>query len=47
MWAIHGALQGAMVADVGCGCGVALVVAAKAFPNSTFHGYDISEAALK
>ena len=39
--------SGCKVADVGCGCGLAVLVAAAAFPNSTFHGYDISEIALK
>jgi 2-polyprenyl-3-methyl-5-hydroxy-6-metoxy-1,4-benzoquinol methylase len=38
--------SGCNVADVGCGCGVAVLTAAAAFPNSTFHGYDISEIAL-
>ena len=34
------------VADVGCGAGTALLTMAKAFPNSRFHGYDISQHAL-
>ena len=38
---------GAAVADVGCGAGLALRTLAKAFPNSTFHGYDPSVNALK
>ena len=38
---------GAKVADVGCGAGVALERMAQAFPNSQFHGYDISEHALE
>lgn len=37
---------GATVADVGCGSGVALIEMAKAFPQSTFHGWDVSEYAL-
>lgn len=37
---------GCAVADVGCGCGEAVAVAAAAFPNTTFHGFDISEHAL-
>ena len=37
---------GASVADVGCGAGVALLEMAKAFPQSEFHGYDISKHAL-
>ena len=39
--------SGALVADVGCGAGVALLEMAKAFPNSEFHGYDISLYALE
>lgn len=39
--------QGAKVADIGCGSGTALLVMAKAFPKSQFHGYEISEYALK
>jgi 2-polyprenyl-3-methyl-5-hydroxy-6-metoxy-1,4-benzoquinol methylase len=41
---LHGLVEklerGAMVADVGCGYGVSTVTMAKAFPNSTFVGYD-------
>ncbi|HJQ83546.1 MAG TPA: class I SAM-dependent methyltransferase, partial [Candidatus Binatia bacterium] len=37
---------GAAVADVGCGGGVALIEMAKAFPRSTFDGWDVSEHAL-
>ncbi len=37
---------GATVADIGCGAGGALIMMAKAFPASTFHGYDISQYAL-
>ena len=37
---------GARAADVGCGAGVALLEMAKAFPQSEFHGYDISKHAL-
>jgi hypothetical protein len=32
--------RGAMVADVGCGHGFSTVIMAKAFPKSTFVGYD-------
>ena len=38
--------QGALVADVGCGAGVALTTLAQAFPRSTFHGYDPSAHAI-
>jgi 2-polyprenyl-3-methyl-5-hydroxy-6-metoxy-1,4-benzoquinol methylase len=38
--------QGAKVADVGCGGGVALIEMAKAYPKSEFHGFDISRHAL-
>ena len=37
---------GSHAADVGCGAGVAVLEMARAFPNSEFHGYDISERAL-
>jgi len=37
---------GSTVADVGCGAGGALLLMAEAFPNSRFHGYDISRFAL-
>lgn len=39
--------QGATVADVGCGGGIALVTLAEAFPNSTFHAYDPSNHAIE
>ena len=38
--------QGARVADVGCGAGVALVAMAQAFPRSDFRGFDNSRIAL-
>ncbi len=37
---------GAVVADIGCGTGIALLEMADAFPRSEFHGYDISTHAL-
>jgi 2-polyprenyl-3-methyl-5-hydroxy-6-metoxy-1,4-benzoquinol methylase len=38
---VHEKLEaGAVVADVGCGSGVALVAMAEAYPKSTFVGYD-------
>jgi 2-polyprenyl-3-methyl-5-hydroxy-6-metoxy-1,4-benzoquinol methylase len=44
---VVGKLQnGAKVADVGCGSGVALIEMAKAYPRSSFHGYDIAKIAL-
>ena len=39
--------SGAAVADVGCGSGTALITMAKAFPNSSFIGYDTSSHALR
>jgi SAM-dependent methyltransferase len=38
--------NGATVADIGCGMGVALEMLANAYPKSTFHGFDISKHAL-
>jgi 2-polyprenyl-3-methyl-5-hydroxy-6-metoxy-1,4-benzoquinol methylase len=37
---------GASVVDIGCGAGSAVLLMAKAFPESTFRGYDISQFAL-
>ncbi|HQV58853.1 MAG TPA: class I SAM-dependent methyltransferase, partial [Ilumatobacteraceae bacterium] len=37
---------GAVVADVGCGAGSAVMLLADAFPASTYTGYDISQHAL-
>lgn len=37
---------GALVADVGCGAGVALTALAEAYPQSTFHGYELSQFAV-
>jgi SAM-dependent methyltransferase len=34
---------GARVADIGCGTGYSVIVMAKAFPASTFVGYDLTE----
>jgi cyclopropane fatty-acyl-phospholipid synthase-like methyltransferase len=39
--------DGALVADVGCGTGRALIRLAKAFPNSRFHGYDVASGAVE
>ncbi len=38
---------GALVADVGCGAGVALTALAKTYPRSTFHGYELSRLAVE
>jgi len=38
---------GILVADLGCGAGILMVQLAQAFPNSTFHGYEISQVALQ
>jgi 2-polyprenyl-3-methyl-5-hydroxy-6-metoxy-1,4-benzoquinol methylase len=38
---------GALVADVGCGAGVALTALAEAYPRSTFHGYELSHLAVE
>ena len=37
---------GAQVADIACGTGHALIVLARAFPASTFTGYDLDEHAI-
>jgi 2-polyprenyl-3-methyl-5-hydroxy-6-metoxy-1,4-benzoquinol methylase len=37
--------RGALVADIGCGSGVALLAMAEAYPNSTFHGFDPTQHA--
>jgi 2-polyprenyl-3-methyl-5-hydroxy-6-metoxy-1,4-benzoquinol methylase len=37
---------GARVADIGCGAGGAVLLMARAFPSSSFAGYDISHYAL-
>jgi len=39
--------RGATVADVGCGHGFSTVIMAKAFPNSTFVGYDFHAGSVE
>jgi SAM-dependent methyltransferase len=39
--------DGAIAADIGCGSGLAVIEMARAFPRSTFHGYDTSKHALE
>jgi SAM-dependent methyltransferase len=39
--------RGAKVADVGCGHGVSTAIMAKAFPNSTFVGYDFHPSSVE
>ena len=38
--------QGALVADIGCGRGKALIKLAQAFPRSRYVGYDIFEPTI-
>ena len=38
--------QGCSVADLGCGAGNLVIAMAKAFPNSNFHGFEVSKEAL-
>jgi SAM-dependent methyltransferase len=39
--------RGARAADVGCGAGVALLLLARRFPRSEFHGFEVSRHALE
>jgi 2-polyprenyl-3-methyl-5-hydroxy-6-metoxy-1,4-benzoquinol methylase len=40
-------LEGARVADVGCGHGASVVVLADTYPNSTIHGFDFHAASIE
>jgi 2-polyprenyl-3-methyl-5-hydroxy-6-metoxy-1,4-benzoquinol methylase len=39
--------EGCKVSDLGCGAGVMLISLAQTFPNSTFHGFEVSKVALE
>ncbi len=39
--------EGMRVAEVGCGTGTAATLVAQAFPNSTVHGFDVSEESIE
>ncbi|MCE9546995.1 MAG: methyltransferase domain-containing protein [Planctomycetia bacterium] len=38
---------GARVADIGCGHGLSTLIMARAFPKSTFHGYDYHDGSIE
>jgi SAM-dependent methyltransferase len=38
--------EGGTAADIGCGCGYAVIAMAKAFPHSRFYGYDLNQESL-
>jgi 2-polyprenyl-3-methyl-5-hydroxy-6-metoxy-1,4-benzoquinol methylase len=40
-------VNGAKVADIGCGHGSSSIIMAQAFPNSTFHGFDFHEPSIE
>lgn len=37
---------GARVADIGCGCGASTIIMARAYPASSFVGFDYHEASI-
>lgn len=39
--------RGAKVADVGCGLGASTILMAKAYPNSTFYGFDYHDRSIE
>jgi ubiquinone/menaquinone biosynthesis C-methylase UbiE len=39
--------KGANVADIGCGLGSSTIIMAKAYPKSTFHGFDYHERSIE
>lgn len=39
--------SGAKVADIGCGHGPSTIMMAQAFPNSSFHGFDLHEESIE
>jgi 2-polyprenyl-3-methyl-5-hydroxy-6-metoxy-1,4-benzoquinol methylase len=39
--------DGAVAADIGCGTGLAMIEMARAFPASSFHGYEMSQQAIE
>jgi 2-polyprenyl-3-methyl-5-hydroxy-6-metoxy-1,4-benzoquinol methylase len=43
----HKLRVGAKVADLGCGHGISTVLMAKAYPESTFHGFDYHHASIE